>query len=182
MSADELFQTYDASGNPGPLVPRGRVHAEGLWHRAVNVFVFRTSGAVVLQRRAASKDVCPGLWDLSVAEHLQPGEDYPTAARRGLHEELGLTVEGLAPIGAEQRVHLELPELGIRDYELHQCFAAISDAAIVMDPQEVAATADEEWLTLRARMRSAPQTFTPWLHTLAEAVEPFVRRSFGTHG
>ena len=40
--------------------------------------------------RSDGKKVCPGLWDVSVAEHCQPGETYEDAALRGMEEELGL--------------------------------------------------------------------------------------------
>lgn len=39
-------------------------------------------------------------WDLSVGEHLQPGETYEHAAYRGLEEELGIKAEA----GALRRV------------------------------------------------------------------------------
>ena len=55
--------------------PRSRVHAEGLWHKSAQVFLFDGSGPrLYLQRRVDDKDVCPGLWDQSAAEHLKPGE------------------------------------------------------------------------------------------------------------
>lgn len=49
----------------------------GLLHRAVYVWVFREQdGALLVQRRSAAKKIGAGQWDLSVAEHLQPGEGY----------------------------------------------------------------------------------------------------------
>ena len=36
------------------------------------------------------KRIGAGLWDLSLAEHLSPGESYRDAAIRGLGEELGI--------------------------------------------------------------------------------------------
>jgi isopentenyldiphosphate isomerase len=37
------------------------------------------------------KRIGAGLWDLSLAEHLSPGESYRSAALRGLGEELGIS-------------------------------------------------------------------------------------------
>lgn len=65
------------------------VHQKGYYHRSVNVFVFNSAGQLLLQRRAAIKDICPNLWDLSCAEHVQPQEPYIEGAARGLKEELG---------------------------------------------------------------------------------------------
>ena len=57
----------------------------GLLHRAVYVWVFRPDGALLVQRRSPAKRIGPSQLDLSVAEHLQPGEGYLQvgAARRG---------------------------------------------------------------------------------------------------
>ena len=102
--AEELFETYDAKGQALGLVPRSEVHRRGLWHRAVNVFLFDATGALYLQRRADTKDVAPGLWDLSAAEHLIPGETYADGALRGLAEELGVTDVTLTPFEGEFRL------------------------------------------------------------------------------
>lgn len=52
------------------------LNAAGLLHRAVYVWVFRPDGALLVQRRSPHKKIGPGQLDLSVAEHLQPGENY----------------------------------------------------------------------------------------------------------
>jgi 16S rRNA (adenine1518-N6/adenine1519-N6)-dimethyltransferase len=51
----------------------------------------RPDGKFLLQRRSASKDLFPNCWDNSAAGHVDAGEDYETAAKRELAEELGLT-------------------------------------------------------------------------------------------
>lgn len=62
-----------------------------LVHRAVHVLVFNSSGELLLQKRAAEKDIQPGKWDSSVGGHLALGEPYLAAAYREMSEELGLT-------------------------------------------------------------------------------------------
>ena len=64
--------------------------AQGLLHRTVYVLVENSRGEWLLQRRHAAKKIAGGCWDLSAAEHLNPGEAYPLAALRGLQEELGI--------------------------------------------------------------------------------------------
>mmetsp|Transcript_23068 Transcript_23068/g.32014 ORF Transcript_23068/g.32014 Transcript_23068/m.32014 type:complete len:123 (+) Transcript_23068:157-525(+) len=66
----------------GKVVTRQKAHAEGLLHRAVYVLLYNSQGELLLQQRHPTKAVCPGMWDLSSAEHLGVGEDYPTAAAR----------------------------------------------------------------------------------------------------
>jgi isopentenyldiphosphate isomerase len=58
---EEQFQTYTESGEPLTLVDRSIVHRRGDWHRAVQVFLFRSDGQLLVQQRAKGKDVCPGL-------------------------------------------------------------------------------------------------------------------------
>jgi len=62
-----------------------------LVHRAVHVLVFNSAGELLLQKRAAQKDIQPGKWDSSVGGHLAPGEQYLAAAYREMFEELGLS-------------------------------------------------------------------------------------------
>jgi isopentenyldiphosphate isomerase len=72
---------------------RKEVHRDGDWHRAVHVWLFRsTDRSVLLQLRSAQKDTHPLCWDVSAAGHLQSGEhDLLAAAKRELEEELGMT-------------------------------------------------------------------------------------------
>eukprot|EP00002_Diphylleia_rotans_P037562 TRINITY_DN8403_c0_g1_i1.p1 TRINITY_DN8403_c0_g1~~TRINITY_DN8403_c0_g1_i1.p1 ORF type:complete len:196 (-),score=56.90 TRINITY_DN8403_c0_g1_i1:108-695(-) len=92
---EEIFDIFDEHNKLIGQQLRRIVHKRGLYHRSVNVLLFNEKAEILLQRRAETKDVCPGLWDLSCAEHLQPGEDYESAARRGLKEELGIQLSQL---------------------------------------------------------------------------------------
>jgi len=167
----ELFETFDEAGEPLGLVAREIVHRDGLWHRSSNVFLFHPDGRLYLQRRACDKDVCPDLWDLSVGEHLQPGESHAEGAIRGLKEELHVCGVDVVTLGEVTPFRLEIPRLGIRDLELQQCFRAVYGGPVSLDPGEVAdarlVTLDE----LRKGMHEQPGDFTPWLHFHAHVIE-----------
>ncbi len=90
QKASEIFDVVDAKNQVTGQAPRGEVHAKGLRHRAVHVFVFNRHGELWLQQRSHLKDVHPLAWDSSAAGHLDSGEDYATAAVRELKEELGI--------------------------------------------------------------------------------------------
>ncbi|HET7537933.1 MAG TPA: NUDIX domain-containing protein [Candidatus Didemnitutus sp.] len=90
QNPNELFDIVDDQDRVIGQAPRGIVHAQNLWHRAVHVIVFNRAGRVFLQKRSMSKDQAPGLWDSSCAGHLDAGEDYDHAAWRELQEELGV--------------------------------------------------------------------------------------------
>ena len=91
--SEELLDQVDAANTVIGTVPRARVHGDpSLQHRAVHVLVYDDQGALLLQKRAATKDIQPGKWDTSVGGHLAVGESYVTAAVRETHEELGLII------------------------------------------------------------------------------------------
>ena len=69
---------------------RSEIHAKGLIHRAVHLFVFNESGEIYVQRRSENKDMHPSKLDSSAAGHVDPGESYMDAAIRELDEELSL--------------------------------------------------------------------------------------------
>jgi isopentenyl-diphosphate delta-isomerase len=138
------------------------VHREGLWHKSAQVFLFDSAGRLYLQRRAADKDVCGGLWDQSAAEHLKPGESHLEAAHRGLLEELGVEGVDLAPLGEPFAGQLDQPDLSVHDYELQQAFRGSYDGPIRVDPAEVDEVRRMDLETLADWIHSEPEAFTPW--------------------
>jgi isopentenyl-diphosphate Delta-isomerase len=164
---DELFETFDASGNAAGVAPRSRVHREGLWHRAASVFLFRSDGRLVVQRRQWNKDVCPGAWDLSVAEHLKPGETYEQGAIRGLREELGVEQVVLERLGSVTRARLDLVERGLKDYELQQSFRGVFDGELSPDSGEVFEVATLDLAALCVGFTTRPDDYTPWFRSSA---------------
>ena len=96
---DELFDVVNEADEVVGQEKRAVVHATGLMHRAVHVFLLNKGGEVFMQKRSRLKDVHPGRWDSSAAGHLDVGEGYEAAARRELQEELGQEGEELALVG-----------------------------------------------------------------------------------
>ena len=164
---EELLQTFDPGGCSSGIAPRSRVHREGLWHCAANVFLFRSDGRLIVQRRQWSKDVCPGVWDLSVAEHLRPGETYEEGARRGLREELGVTNVVIEPLGGVVRAQLEMAEHGLKDYELQQSFRGVFDGELRPNVDEVGETSTFDLDDLGVALAVRPDDFTPWFRESA---------------
>jgi isopentenyldiphosphate isomerase len=71
-SPQEMVEEVDAAGNVLRLVSRREMRAEGLRHRSVFVAVMSESGQLLVHRRAETKDVWPGWWDLAVGGVLSP--------------------------------------------------------------------------------------------------------------
>ena len=85
----------------GTLTPvdKREVHARGLRHKAIAVFVIAGT-QLLIQRRAAGKPHGAGLWANTCCTHPHWGEDTAACTVRRLREELGIT--GLAPALAGQ--------------------------------------------------------------------------------
>ena len=91
---EEMFDIYDEAGNRIGQAPRRECHGNpALLHHTAHVAVFHPDGgALLLQKRSASKDIQPGKWDTAVGGHLASGESYLDGALRELREELGIAV------------------------------------------------------------------------------------------
>ncbi len=157
----EYFETFDDAGERLGLVARDVVHRSGLWHKSAQVFVFDEAGALLIQQRAADKDLYAGLWDYSVGEHLQPGESFVAGARRGLREELGIDNVELSALGELRRVRQHGD--GYDDRELQRAFRCRWSGELTVDPVEVAATRYIDMTSLRDWVERRPEDFAPWL-------------------
>ena len=89
-NSGELLDVVDEFGRPtGEVLPKKTIHAQGLRHRDVHVWI--TNGRDLLQQqRRHDKAIMPGQWDISIGEHVDHGETYRDGAVRGTSEELGL--------------------------------------------------------------------------------------------
>ena len=89
-SPDEMVEEIDLSGIVLRLVPRRQMRAEHLCHRSVFIAVMSEKGDLLVHKRAETKDIWPGWWDVAVGGVVGPGETWADAAVRELHEELGI--------------------------------------------------------------------------------------------
>jgi len=94
-----LIQIVDENDQPVGSATKQEAWDKGLIHRIVRIMLVNDKGEFLLQRRHPKKDIYPNCWDSSVAGHVDAGEDYDTAAKRELEEELGVTNVELATLG-----------------------------------------------------------------------------------
>jgi isopentenyl-diphosphate delta-isomerase len=138
--SEEIFDVVDESDRVIGQATRREVHARGLRHRAVHVIVHDAAGRVFLQRRSFSKETSPGCWDSSCSGHVDAGEDYATAARRELGEELGWHDASL-PL----RPLLKLPTSDFTGHEFIQVYLLGPVAGpFTLHPEEII---DGGWFT-----------------------------------
>jgi len=116
----EYLDIYDAAGNRIGRAERSRCHGDPslLHHTAHVVVIHPVTGEILLQKRAADKDIQPGRWDTAVGGHLAPGESYEEGAARELHEELGLRGDFLLTILFDARIRNEIESEDVRVFGL----------------------------------------------------------------
>lgn len=92
---NEYFDVLNEKGEFTNLVKsREECHKEGLWHKAVVVFIISTDNKrVLLQQRSSNKKLWPNLWDITAGGHVLKGEfGYQTVIRE-TKEEIGIDID-----------------------------------------------------------------------------------------
>ena len=125
------------------IAPRREVHGVGLWHRTAHVWLIHPTaigGSVLFQKRSDSKDVAPGLFDVSVGGHVDPGEEPIQAAVRETREELGLgaTEAELRPLGIRQTAGVFGEKVDCEFQHVYTLVREFDPAALMFDPIELA--------------------------------------------
>ncbi|WP_299120947.1 NUDIX domain-containing protein [uncultured Tenacibaculum sp.] len=120
---DELIDIVDEFGNyTGKTCLKSEAHKFGYFHPTVHIWIYTSNQQILLQKRALTKKVFPGLWDISVAGHVAAGENIEEAALREVSEEIGFSIapENLYKIGT--RKHMVNHANGIIDNEFHHVY------------------------------------------------------------
>jgi isopentenyldiphosphate isomerase len=140
---DELVAVCDPRGRPlAEGRPRGLVHRDGVWHRSFHCWVVRAAPrgpALLLQRRASTKQTWPGAWDVSAAGHYRSDEGLAGGLRE-IAEELGLTVVAGELVALERHREVLRYASGLRDREYQDVYLVRRDeplSAYRPDPREV---------------------------------------------
>ena len=94
---DEIVQIVDPENRPVGAVPRRRMRAETLPHRATYIFVMDADGRILVQERTRTKDLFPGYYDLAAGGVVAAGESYEECAVREAEEELGIRDTPIVP-------------------------------------------------------------------------------------
>jgi len=122
---DELIDILTPDGKPtGKVALKSEAHKNGWFHATVHIWFFTKDDKILLQKRAMTKKVFPGLWDISVAGHIGAGETILDAAIREVHEELGLEIKSDELLKIGTRIHQVSHANGIQDNEHHHVLIA----------------------------------------------------------
>jgi isopentenyldiphosphate isomerase len=157
---EELVEVVDEDDRVIDVVPRRRMREGHLLHRCTYVVVLNRAGEIYVHRRTETKDVYPGLFDVTAGGVNGVGESYDVAAAREVREELG--------VGAEPRFRFT-QRSSSPDGEVWGAMYDVEwDGPIVWQPEEVvwgAFVALDELDAMIARERFCPdglELFERW--------------------
>ncbi len=157
--SEELFNVVDNEDQVTGVLARSEVHRLKLLHRAVHVFVFRSSGDMLIHKRSATKEEFPSVWTSSCSGHVSAGESYEDSGPRELFEELGVRAT-LKPVR-------KFSACVDTSFEFTMLYRAESDEAIIPDPGEMT---EIRWMP--------PEAIAQWLQTTPGDFSPAFRLLF----
>ncbi|MFZ6052853.1 isopentenyl-diphosphate Delta-isomerase [Halocola ammonii] len=148
-------------------MPKMEAHEKGLLHRAFSVFVFNSSGELLLHKRASDKYHCGGMWTNTCCSHPRQGEEVKAAAHRRLQEEMGFNCTLVPAFEFTYKSELDNHLL---EHEYDHVFLGEFDSAPSPNQGEV-----EDWQFMRIDeirnlLETSPQIFTPWFKIVFERV------------
>jgi len=159
---EEIFDIVDSNDRVIGTAPRSEIHARGLLHRAVHLWIFHPDGRLLLQKRSLSKDREPGRWTSSVSGHVNSKEDYDTAMHREIPEEIGVPASTCKDF---QKVK-QFTASQETDQEFVWLYQAVHPGPFQPDPHEVASL---DWFfpaQMDQMLRDQPSTFSSCLRLL----------------
>jgi isopentenyl-diphosphate delta-isomerase len=164
---DELIDILTPEGEPTQKTAlKSEAHKNGWFHATVHIWLFTSDKKILLQKRALTKKVFPGIWDISVAGHIGAGEEILEAAKREILEEIGLEFEEKDLIKIGTRIHQVTHKNGIQDNEHHHIFIAelkVPVSVLTMQEEEVAGL--ELWnLTVLKQTKNFENVLLPRFH------------------
>jgi len=120
---NESIDIITKGGLPtGKSALKSEIHAKGYYHNTAHIWLYTKQGYILLAQRAASKTICPLLWDVSVAGHIDAGESIEHAAIREVKEEIGLTISENELNKVSVSECFQTYPNGIIDNEFHHTF------------------------------------------------------------
>lgn len=168
MSAEQVI-LVDAQDNEIGQMEKQQAHETGTLHRAFSVFVYTSTGELILQQRALHKYHSGGLWTNTCCSHPRPGEGNLDAAKRRLQEEMGIACD--LQHAFSFLYHKEVG--GLIEHELDHVFIGTFDGEPQINPEEVASWRAVPIDTVLSNMAAHPDEYTVWFRLCMERVEQF---------
>lgn len=148
----------------------------GKLHRAFSIFIFNSSGQLMLQKRAKGKYHAGGLWSNACCGHPRPNEKTGASAVRRLKEEMGFDC-----VLNEKSNFIYKVSFGnnITEHEFLHIFIGNFDGLPALNPEEVE---DWKWVdveSLKIDMEKNSQKYTPWFIISLQLVLKMIEKNEG---
>lgn len=143
---EEYFDVLNEKGEyTGIVETREKCHKEGLWHKAVVVFIINSKRQVLLQKRSANKKMWPNMWDITAGGHVLTGEFGFEAIIREAKEELGIELNksDITFIGATTSINIKADINNNHFNEYYIANKDIDETKIKLQEEEVS---DAKWI------------------------------------
>ncbi len=164
----EEIVLVDEKDNETGSMEKLKAHENGgTLHRAFSIFVFNNRGEMLIQKRAAGKYHCAGLWTNTCCSHQNPGETLEDAAHRKLKQEMGFDTELREILKFIYKAEFDN---GLTEHELDHVFIGIHDSEVSPAPEEAE---DYKWADvkqLREDVSRNPEKYTPWFKIVLDRV------------
>lgn len=168
MTTEEQIILVDENDNQIGLMEKMEAHKKGLLHRAFSVFIINGRGEMMIQKRAASKYHCGGLWTNTCCSHPRNGEEVGAAASRRLREEMGFE----CPLSELFVFQYRAPfDNGLTENEIDHVFVGKYDGPVSLNPEEAD---DWKWISvdeLKSDIQKNPNNYTVWFKIALEEAE-----------
>lgn len=184
----------DEKNNVLGTAPKDEVHTTNTpLHRGFSLFLFNSSGELLLTRRALTKKTFPGVWTNTVCGHPSLGESEVDAAKRRLNEELGIDLDKRPDKRSDLKVfqgltlmetHVVSPyryrfadKNGIVENEICPILIGYFDGDPNSNPQEVS---DWKWINWHAFLmeieNDTADIYSPWCKEEAHILQKKINR------
>lgn len=136
------------------------VHKLGLLHRAFSVFIFNTSGEILLQQRALDKYHSGGLWSNACCSHPRFEETIKDAVERRLWEEMKLQCNTDFAFSFIYKINFDN---GLTEHEYDHVYVGITDDLPIINTAEVSNWKYMSMQGLQTDIEINPANYTEWI-------------------
>jgi len=156
-----------------------QAHQDGRLHRAFSVFVFDSTGRLLLQRRSSTKYHSANLWSNTCCGHPRPGESVSFAAHRRLREEMNFDCDLQEQFRFTYRIRLDQRLI---EHEYDYVFVGECNDDPVPNVNEVS---DWKWMNideLKLDIETNHAAYSYWLQHLIVTHEAKIREAVNQKG
>ena len=181
MTSEYLDIVDENNESTGEKKLRTEVHAQGLWHRTVHIYLFRKIEGrieILVHLRSKDKDLKPNMWDTRFGGHVKAEETLERAIEGELHDEIGLNIEPSKLIRGELYKYSDGTNQEFTAAYYYQFTG--SDDVLKFNDGEVQEVRWMDKNAIEQSLRSEPQKWTTSLEEVEKVMKVLTKKLSGT--